>query len=329
MNRLTAYLLSLGFAFIPMFSHALDLEVEPRAQTGIMDYVFEQKPAKYLHVTSGTDIDGNSVPLKPGESQTDSAGITLTNTLPANGVDSGFKLTSLMPLIGGGATIFANRFFLDLYVQKALSGSDSATNPIEFEGPDSQISRDNIIHSNFDRNEYSLSFGYALERQWVLYAGYRRAKTSFSDSITFNQYETDLNGEPVRVRRRGNRNISFDQNGFFFGSTYVYSIHDRTVIAFSAAVATLNGTYDSRTNLIEKVDFPNRESIKEFNIGFDQKGDTIGLNLGVAWKGQIAESVGYSIGVNGYSYDFKAKTEDVPDLSETVLRLSAGLSYQF
>jgi len=88
--------------------------------------------------------------------------------------------------------------------------------------------------------------------------------------------------------------------GFFFGSTYIYTITDRVAIMFNAAVAVLEGEYDSRGTLVVKEEFPNTDSQpfhNKFEIGYDQKGDTIGLNLGVAWKGQIAESVGYSEGL--------------------------------
>lgn len=330
MNRLIAYLLSIVVSLLPTFVYALNFNIEPRVQTGVLDYVFEQKqieiPAEGLPYT---DSDGTEVIVPVGETYTDSDGSSITNagTPGDKSIDDGFKLISLMPLLGVGTTVFANRFFLDFYFQKAFSGSDIATNTqgyyYESTGPSLE---DFVIDSDFERKESSLSFGYALSDQWVLFTGYRMAETSFADSISF-----DDKGTNARTRAREERNISFAQDGFFLGSTYVYSFQEYSAITFSAAVAVLEGEYDSRGHVIREQtgSVDSRPQITSEETGFDQKGDTVGLNLGVTWKGRMAEKIGYSVGVDGYSYDFEAKTPDVPDISETVLRLSAGLSYQF
>jgi len=342
MNHLILFVLSFGLAFAPVFSHALDFSIEPRVQTGIMDYVFEQKSLeisidKSLTVT---DSNGTEVVIPPGETYTDSDGsITSNGSQPdLKKFDSGYKLISYMPLLGVGATAFSNRFFLDFYVQKALSDSDSSTNTQRFSSESQSAvnrSTDYVIASDFDRNEYSLAFGYSLSPKWVLFTGYRKATTDFDDSYSYKTEQTYSDGASSISRARGESSISFDQDGFFLGSTYAYSFREHAIITFSAAVAALEGEYDSRGNIVfgtTNLDpsgsaSPERYSTQE--TGYDQKGDTVGLNLGVKWRGRIAESVGYSLGLDGYSYDFKAKTADAPDLSETVLRFMAGLSYQF
>lgn len=298
----------LCLVLMPAIGNALDFTIEPRIQAGIMDYEFEQKSA-----VDTTDPD-----------------VTTTN--------HGFKIVSVMPFIGAGATLFANRFFLDFYVQKALSGSDRASNPLDlnFEEEDLfDFTINTIIDSELERDEFSVSIGYALGRQWALFGGYRKSTTSFSDDLVFDEKLPS-----VSFTGAGNREVDFKQDGFFLGGVYVLPIGNYSGLSFSAALANFDGKYDSRGNLtteiiVEGEGAPDKDT---FPTGILFDGDTIGLNLGVNWRGRIFESLNYTLGVDGYSYDFDAKkvqeftdgTNSVAaDLSESVLRFSAGLSYQF
>ena len=136
---------------------------------------------------------------------------------------------------------------------------------------------------------------------------------------------------------------SFELDGFFFGSAYALPVLKNAAVTFNLAVALLDGKYDSRNKLnIQAVDSEgtlllDSDGTPVFNETIDRgiihNGDTLGFNFGVSWKGGIGEKTGYSFGVNGYSYDFENKSSDegkfLADLSESVLRFSAGLSYQF
>jgi len=239
--------------------------------------------------------------------------------------------------VGGGATLFANRFFFDVYLQNAFSGSDSASNPLESSEFDQDLSLpviNNIINSKFDREEYSLSIGYAVGSEWALFVGYRASKTSFNDTIGFAEdlvLQTDVGSFPATITGSGKRSNDFKQDGYFLGGAYAFIIGEHAVVTFNAALAVLDGKYDSRgdMDITAATTTENPTSTESVSVGFDFDGDTAGLNLGVTWKGRIAESLGYSLGVNGYSYNFDAKEKDVADLSESVLRFSGGLSYQF
>ena len=306
----------LGLFLLPAVGSALDLTIEPRLQAGVIDYEFEQKPISISDERTGEFAN-----------------------------DHGFKLISALSFVGGGVTIFADRFFVDLYLQKAFSGSDTALQSFDFKitdssGGDTTTIEGNypfIIDSDLEREEYSFSIGYALGAQWVLYGGYREAKTSFSDALSV---VTELKGSsgsleiPFSVTGKGRRRTSFKQDGYFIGGVYAFNIGGFAVISLNAAVAFLDGKYDSRGSLDtemsatvdgQQVDVP----VDPTDIGTDHNGDTTGISLGAAWKGRIGKSVGYSLGVDGYSYDFEAKQENIADLSESVLRFSAGLSYQF
>jgi len=86
-NSLFVNSILLGLLLLPAVSNALDLSIEPRLQTGVIDYQFEQKPVSVSNERTGEFAK-----------------------------DHGFKLVSALTFVGGGATLFLDRFFVDLYV---------------------------------------------------------------------------------------------------------------------------------------------------------------------------------------------------------------------
>ena len=303
-DRLYGYLILLGVALFPVVGFALDLVIEPRVQAGLIDYKFEQK--------SATRSDGDK--------------------------DHGFKLLGEMPFVGVGTTFFANRFFIDLYVQKAFSGSDTATREEDIDLGTSVVRLSHIVDSDFERDDYSFSVGYAFGSRWVVFGGYRNAKTRFTNNeslrheVTTNEFITGQN----------EFSPSFKQDGYFLGSTYALPVGERSVVTFNLALAALDGKYDSRRSMVLKgVDSEgnilNGSDGKPLERNIDEgtvhSGDTMGLSFGASWKGRIGERIGYSFGADGYNYDFDNKSSEnrfyQADLSEKVLRVSGGISYQF
>ena len=148
-----------------------------------------------------------------------------------------------------------------------------------------------------------------------------------------------INGRCLVGTESLKRDVDFDQDGFFLGGVYALSIGEYSGLSFSVALANFNGKYDSRGNLTtEIIEEEAGDADKDtFPTGILFDGDTIGLNLGASWKGRITENLNYTLGADGYSYDFDAKkvqklngaSSVAADLSESVLRVSAGLSYQF
>ena len=286
--RLLIQISLFSIALIPIVGSALELQ--SRFQAGVMDYQFTMKPLTYA--------DGDRY--------------------------SGFTLESVLPFVGGGITVFENRFFFDLYLQKAFSGSDETTS--RFEG--SSRTSDEKINSDFERDELSLSVGYAVGNQGALFLGYRRSTTSFID--TFTEVTTDSNNSIYT--ENGTRDIDFKQSGYFLGGAYAFPINEQTAITLNAALAFLDGEYDVRRHSIQVSSINDSEETDDSADKYG--GDTVGLNLGVALKGHLSESLDYTLGLNGYSYDFELRNRDefesveTPKISESVMRLSAGLSYQ-
>ncbi len=271
-----------SFALMPVVSSALDLQT--RFQVGIMDYEYDQKAV--------THNDGGS--------------------------SSGYTLGSALPFVGGGVTAFQDKFFLDIYLQKAFSGSDEATeNLINIDSQGTSSENSDSINADFDRDEYSFSVGYALGNQSAVFAGYRGSSTNF-DETHKNSSSSNLTGTDYK--------IGFTQSGYFLGGAYAFPIGERGTITLNAALAFLDG----------EVDFKRKGNNGEDDFARVYKGDTTGLNLGAAWKGRMFERVDYTLGLDGYSYNFEFDSIVIegekiaaPKISESVMRLSGGLSYRF
>lgn len=306
-NHLLLTSLLFGIASFPGMVHALDLTFEPRLQAGVIDYKFERKGG------TGTNTAGD----KP---------ITFN--------DSGQTSVDTMPFVGAGTTVFANRFFFDIYLQKAFSGSDTSTTRIDYPSyEEDQLafpSETHIWNSDFDREEYSISIGYALGSNWALFGGYRTAKASFTETITQDDEITDSNGDNYQIKRRGKGSNSLKEKGFFFGGAYAFSISEHTSFSLTAALALLDGEYNQR-GAINVENYLNGDKTLEAieDLSFNSDGDAVGLNLGASWKGRIVENLSYSLGIDRYNYDFSNSGNEGSDFSETALRFSAGLSYRF
>jgi len=307
-NHLLVTSLLLGIALFPGIGHTLDLTFEPRLQAGVIDYKFERKGGTTTTTTAAT---GDTITVK----------------------DSGQTSIDTMPFVGVGTTVFASRFFFDIYLQKAFSGTDTSTTRFDYPSyEEDQLAFPTETHiwdSDFDREEYSISIGYALGSNWALFGGLRTAKANFTETLTQDD-EITHPGEHFRIKRRGKGNNSLKEKGFFFGGAYAFGINEHTSLTLTAALAVLDGEYN-QSGAINFEEYINgektREAIEDLNINSD--GNAVGLNLGVSWKGRIVENLGYSLGVNRYSYDFSASNDEVSDFSETALRFSAGLSYRF
>jgi len=308
-----------SIAILPVAGSALDLTFKPRIEVGVMDYSFKR--------------DAINI---------DSKGLGVLS-------ESGYELSSTMPLLGIGGTVFMDTFFMDVYLQKAFSGSDKAINSLYHE--DASTLDEKRINSEFDREEYSLSVGYAPGKHWAWFAGYRKSKTNFTNPTSRNNQSFDTQGEPdLAIRSNITDRIDFKQDGFFLGGVYAFSFGEQSTLSLNLALAQLDGKYDSRGNGGKAwFSWPDghesfRQDTRPQSLNF--KGDTTGLNIGVTWNRQMGDNLGFSLGVNGYSYDFDGESRqtsfsaaadgsDVKDievdrtLSETVLRISAGLSYGF
>jgi hypothetical protein len=275
----------------PSMASALDFRVQPRINSGVMYYEFEQDPTFSL----GRFPNGNARRFGPISER---------------------SINDIMPFVGGGTTLLVNRFYLDLYVQKAFSGDDQYTQA--FLNPNNPLlAFEQQVDNDWDREEYSLSLGYALTDSFSVYAGYRRSDTEFDEEAvvtTFNRF-----GVPTTFPQPIPRTLDYEQDGPFVGSSYGWRIGEAGTLAFNLAIAFVDGDVQQDTG-------PGTV------LGFS--GNTVGTTLGLSWSAPlpVLESFKYNIGIDGYQYNFEGEdTEqlDVADFQETIVRGSAGVSYLF
>jgi hypothetical protein len=218
-------------------------------------------------------------------------------------VEDTFAVDDTLPFVGGGATAFIDRFYVDLYAQSAFAGSEELR----------QLQRENLfagVDLEWDRAEYSAAVGYAVTDRFSVFAGYRRSNMEFDlPDLEFFDYEND---GPFLGANYG---LPIFMNEWLDGTLYL-----------NLAVARFDG----------EITFTPGAAIPGVT------GDTVGVTAGVTWVGNLLEETGrglfanglnYTVGVDGYSYNFDQ--DNVPgevsgdEISETVIRGSVGLSVPF
>jgi hypothetical protein len=315
---------------------------QPRVYGGAMYYKYEQD-----------SIVSTDTQLNPPEG----AGVPTLQV--ATG--TAFEAKAWFPIVGGGGTFFVDRFFVDVYAQHAFTQSDS-TNQEFFQANSTvapTVAESNFIEdrnrqdSDFDRTEWAVSAGYALTNNFSLFAGYRRADTDYDTKRT-GQITQDTIGTRGIGRFTADTSadlrLEFEQDGPFVGFAYGLPLRKGIfdgVISFDFAVAFLDGEVTQKTTNLQ---FTNGQSngqpvadISQPDATAELEGDTVGLNLGLHWKGFTpVEGLSYLIDIVGHRYDFSGddvtvKTVGQPDakqrgeveFDETAVSLRLGAAYAF
>ena len=266
----------------------LDLKVQPRINAGMMYYEAELDPRFAVLGTGGQNVSC---------------------------CVSEFGVNDFMPFIGGGATLFVNRFFVDVYAQRAFSGDDETTMDfLLLEEP--SVARQ-TLDEEWKREEYSVSFGYAITDSFSLFAGYRLSDTEFDELGVDKEFA--LNSvEPIGIFSFFTK-LDTENDGPFVGGRYNVRIGDIGTLGLNLGVALVESEFTQS--------FPNEEGAPSATLF----GDTVGTTLGLSWTAPFLgfEGFNYTVGLDGYQYAFEADEEKRPDASETVIRASAGVSYLF
>ncbi len=218
-------------------------------------------------------------------------------------VEDTFKVDDTLPFVGGGATAFIDRFYVDFYAQGAFSGNDELQ---QLRGEDLPPG----VTIDWDRAEYSASAGYALTDRFSVFAGYRRSDMEFN--------------------LRDGAFFDYQNDGPFLGANYGLPVNINEwlngTLALNLAVARFAGE-------IEFSDVP-LPSVTGDTVGFTAGAACIGNVIAPADSGLFANGLNYTIGVDGYAYNFDQDNVNPADtggneISETVLRGSVGLSIPF
>ena len=231
------------------------------------------------------------------------------------------ELDDWMPIISGGITIFADRFFVDASGLMAVDGEDNFDRNVSTSNPQGQGLALAKGDADIDRWEYSVSLGYMLTENLSVFGGYKKAEADidYDSKVTISSPIGDISG-------RYKFDSTFEQDGPFLGLAYGWNVDTsffKGVLSANVAVASLDGETkisNVKSSLPASAELPDDET----------KGDTIGAKLGFAWIGSTAvEGLTYSLGMDGYKYEFDADDNDETDITETVINLKAGISYLF
>lgn len=242
------------------------------------------------------------------------SGVTYYDFELSNPDDASFAGNDILPFIGGGASVIVDRFYIDVYAQAAFSGSADNSFPVEVLGANT---------TDWDRAEYSLSVGYSVTDSLVVFAGYRRSDTEFDTE--FIAVRSGL------FTATGLITVDNEQDGPFLGANYGWRIEKGELLdgtlALNLSAAFLDGEISG------SVSGPGR-TVDLTTV----TGDTVGITAGLTWLSKLIEPTGeglfanglnYTIGIDGYTYNFEDDTDEGDEFSETVVRGSVGLSIPF
>lgn len=362
----------------------IDVGFQPRLTGGAMYYEYEQPTigVERAQLNLEAALLNNNV-----QAALTNLGIepSTTTVLSTAAQEDAFKVSTWLPTIGGGATFFVDRFFMDGYAQHAFQTSDSTNQrqntavslfsqgttdslgaPVRFDSGGSAFSQTSEgFDVDVERTEWSISAGYAITNNLSVYAGYKRAETSFDQankqgviqqqtSATVQAFDattgaplTDGVGNPLSsgqtISRTGtiSRNLEreFEQDGPFIGAAYGIPIRHGFLdglLAFNLAVAFLDGevTETERNRTITFDGIPTSVAERKAVI----EGDSTGLTLGLSWKGSTPiEGLSYLVSVDGYKYEFDGDKVELEGqtiavdtrFDETVINLRVGATYLF
>lgn len=206
--------------------------------------------------------------------------------LKGGGTFPKYRADRTLYLIGVGGTVSKDRFYMDVYAQTTTEDD----NTLNASGLGYQETFDG------KRDDYSISFGYAVTDDALLYAGYKYGKSSTEG-------------------KKGSKS-DFKEDGLFVGGAYGWLIKDLGVLSLNVAIAKLDGNVKFENNLLP----------------INGTAETVGVTYGVAWKANIDESLGYGVSLNYYNYVF----DDLKDkrlgnvggeIEEKMLTLRMSLSY--
>ena len=327
MKKKSLFVLATIILIVPQLVSAFEFTIQPRVKTGLMYYEYSQDAL----ITPARDPEG----LFP-------------NTA------SDLEYNDWLPFVGGGLSVFFNRFFIDFSIQHAFNGDDSDSfRNSSFLTAGAFIPNDSVLITDTDqdadikRTEGAISLGYRITDNIALFAGWLKAETKF---------DTDLEGDisTIQTANRapipfltgtytGDLDQDFDYDGPFVGVNLTMPIQMgifEGALSGNASLAFLDGEVDldfkniritNQLGVTTEFDLQNAAESQGRGSFSDLEGDAVAIALGVSWTGLTpVEGLTYSLGAYGYRYDFESDdSDDTADFSETQIRIDVGIAYAF
>jgi hypothetical protein len=322
---------------MPGIAKAGHFSVQPRLEVGIMTYSFESEKISETLLTEPVLFNNGF-----------------------NFSQEAFEYKDNLSFVGIGGTFFFKRFFLDLSGQYAFDGHDSETAAFSSYGVVSYDEENQYMNTaylsaepeydvSFNRRELAVSLGYAIGSRTSLFAGYKWTSTYFDTTyegtysvVNYNS-DSDLDGKSGG-RVWGDAEFKFEYEGPFVGVVQGWKFSPfrwfKGVFTANLALAYLQGEVilEKQTGYMAatwKDDQQLPEVAVPFESGgianrFDTEGDSLGLTLGIAWRGETAvDGLSYNIGVHGYRYEFDSQDNGQSAINETAVVYKLGMTYAF
>ena len=200
---------------------------------------------------------------------------------------------------GFGLSLLYETYFIDLYVQEALSGSfadaDSFTINNQAQLPSNVENSTLIQDGELDRTDFAFSVGKSFTNGFAVSLGYKSGSTQFSQDSIFG-------GQPFTS------NYEFETGGAFVGLSYGHQFA-AGLLGLNLAIADLQAEYFFKNNFLQL----DSSTIPPLNGSI--AGSATGTTIGVTWKAPIPyadiEGLNYLISLDFYDYSIDLRGDSV------------------
>lgn len=306
------------FAVTP--TGAMELQIQPRVEAGIMLYSFE------LSASHESSLPAND------------------NTTSNNFTQAKMKFDDTMWFASGGATVFLNRFYLDLSLRSAFDGEDqtrltwSSYNEDTNDGRSRYLAMDSEMNGTFDKSDAAVSLGFSITERLSLYLGYKWS--TLDVDTTFQGPYSDYGVEDYIAIGivGGNEHLQFEYEGPFIGIIHGWQIDWSPsysgLVSVNIGLAALDSTVEFNRSINTRLDSVNGTEIEQptktyTTNTFKHTGDTLGITFSVGWHGTCGENLNYTLAVSTYRYNFDMDQPTFDSTTESSVLFRAGLSYSF
>lgn len=148
----------------------------------------------------------------------------------------------------------------------------------------------------FEREDAAVSIGYGINESISVFAGYKYGETSIVS--------------PPSAIAIGSQ-VSLEGRGLFIGAGGGWTVGQHNLLSFSAAYAMMRAQY------------------YDSSFVSDTQGDASGTSLGLRWKGWLSQHLSYDLSLIRHDYYYEDFDLLSLDISEQILSIRAGLSYQW
>lgn len=153
---------------------------------------------------------------------------------------------------------------------------------------------------SFDRNDYSLTFGWLMADELSLFAGYKSGRT-----LTSRPGRTI---DETNVIRATDISSEFAESGPFIGASYNKRL-GHGIFVLTGAYAYMSGDFHAEGDelIADNQVPPNDFAATEKALSYD--GHTNGLNFNISWNVPVSDHTSYYFGAKYQRYEFSADTD--------------------